>query len=401
MLTGKLVRVRVARNKLIPQYVDVSNDNLRDIAENLLLIFRGMTGKTRVEMEEELKEVIGDNPTQLVHQGLAKLLEDRCDFEIDAQHPPPDVREKIFLAASAARKNHTFHRPSIISETALHFLTSSDQIEQTFFADLRDEQRITGFSDLTVDQLLNRYNVSLVQAVLLRATSVRVDIYGETPSRYRQLFRSIKFHRLMFDVRPLPGEGHQIILDGPMSLFQSTSKYGMQLAMALPAILQCKRYEITAKVLWGAKRQEKVLNVSVTDGLRSTTIDYGDYNPPELAQFAQSFSDKISDWSLSLAPEIVTLPSGTWIPDFVLTHNESGLCIPLEIVGFWRKTNAEKLYQRLSSEHPGPFLLAFSEQNRVDEDESQPNGNVYYFKRTPLPSEVVKLANQLLGVTGE
>lgn len=398
MLTGKLVRVRVARHKIHPQYINVNDPNLRDLADNLLQLFRSMIGKTRTEMEEELKDVIGDHPSQLVHQGLAKLLEDRCEFEVDAQHAPSEIREKIFLLASAARKNKTFDRENIIQDVALHFLTSPDQIEQTFFADLRDEQRITKFADLTPEQLLNRYNVSLVQAILLRATHIRVEVYGETPSRYRQLFRSFKFHRLMFEVHPLANDGHEILLDGPMSLFQSTSKYGLQLALALPAILQCKRYELNAKIIWGTKRQEKTLHVSVTDGLRSTTIDYGDYTPPELVSFAQSFREKIADWTLSQAPEVIPLPSGVWIPDFILTHKSSGIEIPLEIVGFWRRMNAEKLYQRLSQGLASPFILAFSEQNRVDQEETQPSGHIYYFKRTPIPSEIVKMANRFIGI---
>ena len=36
MLTGKLVRVRHAKNKLVPQYVDPGNAALRALAEQLL-----------------------------------------------------------------------------------------------------------------------------------------------------------------------------------------------------------------------------------------------------------------------------------------------------------------------------------------------------------------------------
>ena len=41
MLTGKLVRVKYAKNKLVPQYIDPYNDALRALADQLLLAYRG------------------------------------------------------------------------------------------------------------------------------------------------------------------------------------------------------------------------------------------------------------------------------------------------------------------------------------------------------------------------
>src|SRR5262245_45038597 len=74
MLSGKLVRVRQSRNRLHPQYIDVNDPKWRDVAERLLQMFRTLENCTRDELEEEIRDAIGDNPTQLVHQGLAKLL---------------------------------------------------------------------------------------------------------------------------------------------------------------------------------------------------------------------------------------------------------------------------------------------------------------------------------------
>src|SRR4051812_9741132 len=59
MLTGKLVRVRYARNRLLPAYLDVTDRDWREVAGHLLEVFREMPGKTRGEMEEEVRETIG------------------------------------------------------------------------------------------------------------------------------------------------------------------------------------------------------------------------------------------------------------------------------------------------------------------------------------------------------
>ena len=87
MLTGKLVRVRHARNKLTPLYLDPQNKNWLGVAEQLLFAFRDAPGRTRGELEAELADVVGDGPGQLVHQGLTKLLEDRCETEVALAKP--------------------------------------------------------------------------------------------------------------------------------------------------------------------------------------------------------------------------------------------------------------------------------------------------------------------------
>ena len=91
-----------------------------------------------------------------------------------------------------------------------------------------------------MDQFLNRYNVAPAQAILLRSTGVTVQVYGETMARYRQLFRAIKFHRLICDIQP-SGPDAYTCGSTALSLFSATQKYGLQLANFLAGLLQCKR----------------------------------------------------------------------------------------------------------------------------------------------------------------
>ena len=72
----------------------------REVAERLLEMFRGQDGRTRGELEDDQREAFGDDPGQLVHQGLAKLLEDRCEFETVSDHPPEELRPAVFRAAA-------------------------------------------------------------------------------------------------------------------------------------------------------------------------------------------------------------------------------------------------------------------------------------------------------------
>jgi predicted nuclease of restriction endonuclease-like RecB superfamily len=394
MLTGKLVRVRHAKNRLHPVYIDVSATEWREVAEQLLDLFRTLPGHTRAEAEAEVTETIGDNPALLVHQGLAKLLDDRCEYEVDSALNPDEIREQVFLAAGQARQGVTpFDRAHILDEVARSLGTTRDDVDRALFADLKSEQRIVRFHDLTTDQLLHRYNTALVQAVLLRATNVHVRITGETQARYRHLFRAIKFHRLICEVRSVGPETFQLQLDGPLSLFSSTSKYGMQLANFLPTLLQCQSFELNATVRWGAERKEKTFLLNSSQGLRSHTIDYGDYIPKDLVQFAEAFQ-KITTWQLVNDVAIISLPSGYWIPDFKLVRRSDGAVVYLEVLGFWRKSDAERIAKRLATEFQGQVILAVSDQFNIDEVLAEDWGqNIYRFKRTPLPNEIVKLAD--------
>jgi predicted nuclease of restriction endonuclease-like RecB superfamily len=399
MLSGKLVRVRHSRNRLIPSYIDPDQETWVGAAERLLELFRSLTGSTRQEMEEEIQDSIGDQPTQLVHQGLAKLLEDRCEFEVDSTIAPDTLREAVFLAAAAQRKAAPLNRAQVLEEIARNLSITAEQAEQGLFADLKAEQRIIRFDDLTAEQLLNRYNVALAQAILLRSTGVTVNIFGETPARYRQLARSIKFHRLICEIRSNGPESYTLKLDGPLSLFSSTQKYGLQLALFLPTIVQCKRFDLSATVRWGTQRKETQFALNASDGLRSHLPDYGDYTPKDLLLFAELFREKAANWAISSDPALVPLENGFWTPDYELTHLPSGGKVLLEILGFWRKTDVEKHYRRLQAEVKAPFMLAVSEHFNVEESIGADwKSNVYRFKRTPLVDEIVKLAGQILKV---
>ena len=97
MLTGKLIRVRHARQKLVPAYLDADNPGWLRLAEQLILAYRDAAGRTRGEIEDEIADVIGDGPRSLVPAGLAKLLE-----ELPGQQC--NVRGVMFVEAELAAK---------------------------------------------------------------------------------------------------------------------------------------------------------------------------------------------------------------------------------------------------------------------------------------------------------
>ncbi len=408
MLTGKMVRVRYGRNNLIiPQYLDAADTTWEAAAGQLLELFRAHAGRTRGELEEELRDAFGDAPTYLVLQGLAKLLEDRCEFEVAAGHPPDQLREAVFRAAAVqrqARPNEAargFDRAAVLAEVAAGLGLAPAQVEQGLFADLKSEQRLVAFKDISAERLLHRYNVALAQAILLRSTGVTVHVRGEPPQRYRQLFRLIKFHRLVCEVETSGAKAYTLRLDGPLSLFTATQKYGLQLALFLPGVLQCRDFNLRAELRWGPERKPKTFELSSRDGLVSHLVDSGMYIPPELAMFAELFRTRAPEWELREETAVYPLDGGFWVPDFRLVHRATGKALLLEVLGFWRKAGVERHLERLRQHARVPFLLAVSDQLHVEDAglEGLPGG-VYRFRQLPLADEVTRRAAEILGLTG-
>ncbi len=263
MLTGDLVRVKTSKQRVIPLYIDRNAAHWLETAESLLLLFREGVGMTRAEIEGEIDELFGGGgkATQ-VYRGLAKVIEDRSEFEVVADVPPDEIREKVFTAAAEYRRKlrdggagpgqrAIFQREQVLGTVAQELGLEPEAMANSLFADLRDENRLLRFEDMTAQRLIDRYNVALAQAVLLRSVLVKAEVRNERPARYRQLFRRLKFHRLLYRVEGSMRDGYVFHIDGPLSLFSATTRYGLQVALFLPALLHCTDFRLEAELRWG------------------------------------------------------------------------------------------------------------------------------------------------------
>jgi predicted nuclease of restriction endonuclease-like RecB superfamily len=401
MLTGNLVRLKFHRDRVSPQFLDVDESEWLIAAADLIDLFRESVSRTRSEVAADVLEIVGESNASLIQQGLAKLLDDRCEYETVADRPPEDVRESAFrhsaihraaMAASGAK----FDRNVVVQSVSAELSVPPEQVETLLFADLKDEQRVLKFDDITPEQLLHRYNVALVQSILLKSVGVEIRVRGESPARLRQLFRAIRFRRLIAIIREETNNSYLIRIDGPLSLFSATQKYGLQLALFLPTLLHCQSFELNADLRWGAERREKKFSVSSDAGLKSHTADFGVFTPKEFELFAASFRSTIHDWRLSDDPAPISLSGGIWVPDFAITHTPTGQVIHLELFGYWRRVDLQKHYERLHSQIPGKFLIVVSEQLRADDEDDMIPPGVVHYKRTPSAEAVAMAASQLL-----
>lgn len=410
MLTGDLIRVKYAKQRVVPLYIDREAAHWLEAAESLLLLYREGIGMTRGEIEAEVDELFGGGgkATQ-VHRGLAKVLEDRAEFEVVADIPPDEVREKVFTAAAEYRRRllagaapghrPRFERDAVLAEVGRELGVAPETLLNTLFADLRDENRLLRFEDITAQRLIDRYNVALAQAVLLRSVLVRAEVRNERPARYRQLFRRLKFHRLLYRVEGSMRDGYVFHIDGPLSLFSATTKYGLQVAWFLPSLLQCDDFRLDAELRWGPRREPRSFHLEASDGLVTHQADTGTFTPAELSAFVDRFRQVATEWELSESTEVIELGrDGVWVPDYRLVHKASGTDVFLEVVGFWKKTSLERLLRLLPMHGPPRFVLAVSDKLKVDEEALQEvKGPVLRFKEIPNASELNALLARFVG----
>ena len=407
MLTGTLVRHRMSKNRVIPLYLKRDDPQWLEVAESLLLIFREGVGRTRGEIETEIDELVGEGLATLAHRGLAKILEDRSEFEVVADVPPESLREKVFTAAAEHRKalrvagqaRSPFRRDAVLEGVAQELGVTPEQVAGALFADLRDENRLLKFDEgLDAQRLVDRYNVSLAQSVLLRSVRVEAEVRNEKPARYRQLFRQLKFHRLLYRVEGSMKDGYTLHVDGPLSLFSATNKYGLQMALFLPALLLCRDFRLDAELRWGVKRETRTFHLEANDGLVSHYADTGTYVPAELNAFVERFRQVAPAWEVGEATDVLELGrEGVWVPDYKFVHKATGTDVYVEVVGFWKRSTLDRLLRLLPEHGPPRYVLAISEKMKVDEEAlGELAGPVLRFREIPNAGELAALLDRTL-----
>lgn len=193
-------------------------------------------------------------------------------------------------------------------------------------------------------------------------------------------------------------EGYTFHIDGPLSLFSATTRYGLQMALFLPSLLRCRDFRLDAELRWGPKRDPRSFHVDANIGLVSHTADTGVYVPPEIPAFAERFRQVAPAWELTETTEIVELGrEGVWVPDFRAVHRKTGVDAFVEVVGFWKKATLDRLLDQLPRLGPPRFVMVISEKLKVDEDavEKLP-GPILWFKEIPSAPELAALLERFL-----
>ena len=225
-----------------------------------------------------------------------------------------------------------FEREALIQSAAEHFSLQPDDIERLLYGDLKTEQALTAFRAMSADELLVEYDISQCQAVLLRAHEVRVEIAFTSSASARDLFRRLKFLRLLHRIRRTGAQRYEIAMSGPHALFQSSSKYGLQLAIALRHICAGGEFKLEADVQWTKAKTPAVFRLASGDF--PAPVIAPDLVSDELQRLLKGLRNLDSRWTVRRSTAILRLPGhDICAPDVVFVDGQTGEKVYLEIMG--------------------------------------------------------------------
>jgi len=405
LLTADLVRAYRRKGDLkISGWKGDLRQRALTIAKGYLAIAEDSVGKSRGELKEAMSDVeVGARERRLA-DGLRKLVMDRCEFEVQTSVDPAELRAEVFQRAAALRSEaetiEGFSREAILEEASEKHGQPVEEIERLLYADLKKAHRLLRFEAVDAEALVTLYESSQVQAVLLKAEKVVVEVECASPAAYRQLFRKLKFHRLLHTITK-SGGGYRIEVDGPFSMFSSVTKYGLQLAMLVPALRACDRWALEATVRWGKDRSRLRFTASGERDMESDDASL----PPEVEKLLEKFrarrKQKKTLWKAAVSRALFDLPGvGVCVPDLVFTHEESGAKVYFEALGFWSRDAVWKRVELVEEGLPTPVVFAVPERLRVSEAvlPSELPGALYVYKGVIRPTRVEECLDQVASV---
>ena len=393
LLTADLVNVRRAGRELRIVQLDAQR---RARAVELTAVYldlaMGHIGRSREELVEACRAVEVAPRDRRLADGLCKLVEDRCEFDAGAELDPEELRREVFLRSTAARRAGSFDRTLLLQAFAAERGLELAEMERALYADLRGAHPLKTVEPISPPVLVEEYDLAQAQAVLLRAVKLTVDVQCATPGAYRALFHKLKFLRLLYTITPRSdAPGYRLEIDGPFSLFESMTKYGLQLALALPVLRECDAFSLDAEVRWGKERLPLGFKLA---GKRAVgAVATAPRLADEVERLLADLAAEKSAWKISPSSEILSLPgAGLCVPDLVFEHRKTGECLYLEVMGFWSRDAVWRRVELVEAGLEQRVLFAVSTHLRVSEaalDDEAP-GALYVYKRVMSAKKILE-----------
>jgi hypothetical protein len=371
------------------------------MAEELIQLFQIQVGQTQAELNRQLQELEGEDTNYRIKRGLAHILRNSfATFDMVSPLEPVELRQRVFALAAqstpspGAARGHLDNLSQQLTQELDREVTVPE-IRRGLYADLQDNRILIEFDAPTPEALLHRYNLSQTQGVFYKASEMVMHLYRNDPGQYKLMFRYLKLFRLMTYIEGDADQGFTITIDGPASLFKASTRYGVDIAKLVPAILHVSRWRLTAKL----QLKDSFTNQPKT---RQFTLDSDcglvtHYPPGKTydSMIEESFvnrwpTDK-TPWRLEREVDLVPIPGSVMIPDFRLVHPD-GREFLLEIVGYWRPEYLRKKFAQVRKSERDNLVLAISERLNLEKagvDVNSVPARVVWFKNKLQPKAVL------------
>ena len=257
-----------------------------------------------------------------------------------------------------------------------------DALEKALWADHEGNLVIKEFQTVAPNDLLRQYNLSLVQTLLFRATGMEIQI----EDNYQPVFRKIKQLGLIYSIH----DG-KISLEGPLSLFKLTEKYGSAFARLLPTIMQSTRWSLRASISRKTFQGKRIYGFSLDHtqkaifSFESEAVEIGFDSAIEKEFYQLGFKG----WTIRREPTVLQAGQYAFIPDFSLERN--GIKIYVEIVGFWTPEYLKHKIQKLNQLQGIESMILLVNRNLACTGSEFHAENLLFYDRKVPHLEIIKI----------
>ena len=436
MLTADLVDARKKDGELILRSLD--RDGRAEalaIASALLDAAHGLVGRRREELEEAWNVATDGLAAKRfkLAAGLRKLAADACSFEAETDVDPVELRRVLFTRASEVRRaygpNERFDRDAVLAAAAKELGMAPEVIERAMFSDLRSEHVLRAAPALDAESLVDAWEVGQAQAVLLAAVRITCEVRSASPGLVRAFFAKLKFHKLLFTAERIDEStddpGWKVVIDGPFSMFDAVTKYGLRLALAYPALRSLERWSLVADIKWGKTREPLVFRAGTPTTRRTTATasnnpssaeppkrrrrDARAVAPPPSIEEPVHLADDVRElldginalaggWRARPASTLLDVPGiGVCVPDLELVREGDRAPVYVEVLGYWSRDAVFRRAELVEKGLRARVVFAVSARLRVSPeilDEDVPSA-IYVYKGKMSPRAVVDHAARL------
>ena len=182
MLTKDLLRYKIQKGHIYPEFVKPTDHQLLAIAEQLIAVFEASPDTQRATLLESSKHIIDSTPgTPIIKRGLEKLLLDRTEFDTEPNEELMAFRQKLFTETSRLLsqehfEDYTDYQGKVSQIMADESSTEEVELSTKLYADLPSCQPVLTFNTLSAERLLHRYNAAQVQGLLLHCDTLTLKL---------------------------------------------------------------------------------------------------------------------------------------------------------------------------------------------------------------------------------
>lgn len=391
MLPLPLLRISTRKGSITPLFC---SDTELQLAKKVIEEFEDALKKRdrKGVIDERLAAYESKHDYKLV-RGFCTLLERRCVFKGTSSLDSVYVRKAVFEEASRRGFALTdFERSDIINSVASKLGVSANDAEEAMWSDLEENMALEKFDPIDANDLIGWYNLSLMQTLLFNCTKFEFYVHGGM--NWKRVLRDVKRLGLMYYLEQ-NAEGSELVcsLDGPLSLFKLTDRYGTSIAKLLPSIVSSVKWHVHAWIVRRTMSGKKVFEFEMSDA-NAPYLNLGNqyqyteqkentdriYDSTVEERFARKFEQFGTGWKLVREPDPIIADGKALIPDFALEKYDRR--VYLEIVGFWTKEYLERKLHKLiaSAAKKIDVLVAVNEELACSKISSLPKEKVIFYK---------------------